>query len=141
MRIAQRKSHLRAMRFHKNNSTADFGLELTILEERECGAGQCMVLSNGILLDIREVERYCKRRKSPASASGLSFPSQDLIFVPLSFNFSRVSDLDYFTSFQRLLWFTSVHFDTCFERGIWTIDKRGVYILKQCAYLRLVRSH
>jgi hypothetical protein len=115
------------MRIHKNNSSAGSGLALAKMKEMGCGSDQCMVLSNGILLDMLEVERYCKRRKSLESSPGLCSLSQDLIFVPLSFKFSKISDLDYFKSFQRLLWFTSVHFDTCFDRGIWTMDERGVY--------------
>ena len=115
------------MRIHKNNSSAGSGLALTIMKEMGYGSDQCMVLSNGILLDMLEVERYRKRRKSLESSPGLCSPSQDLIFVPLSFKFSQISDLGYFKSFRRLLWFTSVHFDTCFDRGIWTTDERGVY--------------
>lgn len=86
-----------------------------------------MVLLNEVLLDIREVERYSKRRKPPANAIKLDYPWQDLTFVPLSFNFSNISILNYFKCFQRLLWLTSVHFDKCLERDPYTMDGRVVY--------------
>ncbi|OQE20423.1 hypothetical protein PENSTE_c013G02027 [Penicillium steckii] len=48
-------------------------------------------------------------------------------FVFLSFGFTALSDPNIFKSFQRLLFYTRVHFEFCFDAGIWTPDRRGLY--------------
>ncbi|KAH7371513.1 hypothetical protein BKA66DRAFT_469446 [Pyrenochaeta sp. MPI-SDFR-AT-0127] len=100
----------------------------TIMRE---GYWNCLLLANGILLDIREVERYYKRRA--ASRTGTAKPPakgsarRHITFVPMPFSINSLSDIPTFENFRRLLWFTGVHFDSCFATGIWSKDNNGLY--------------
>jgi hypothetical protein len=115
------------MGIYKYNCNAGPWFILAKLKDMGYELDQCLVFSNGILLDIREVKLHCKRSKFPASKPEIGPPSQNIVFVPLPFTFSRLSDLEYFKAFQRLLWHTGVHFDSCFDRNIWAMNGQGLY--------------
>lgn len=118
---------MKAWGIRKNNCYADADFILATLKRIGYNIDRYLVLSGGILLDLREVQRYLERKRKSRTGSELPPRAQHLIFVPLPFTFSRLTDLEFFKGFQRLLWYTSVHFGSCFDTGIWTTDDRGVY--------------
>ncbi|PSN74072.1 hypothetical protein BS50DRAFT_627440 [Corynespora cassiicola Philippines] len=94
----------------------------------------CLVIRNGILLDMTSLR--VRSDQNPEiwyphashnydnDASLLRCP---LKLIPLPLRIDVLRDVDIFENFRRLLWYTNVHFDSCFNRKIWVADNRGVY--------------
>lgn len=106
-------------------------VKMGLRQPEECW--DCLVVASGILLDILEVRRYCQRERKKktgpqgAKRSTIRPPRRHFVFIPLPFTFSRLEEPSIFNIFRRLLWFTSMHFDSCFDTGTWSKDNCGLY--------------
>ncbi|KAF7596808.1 hypothetical protein BBP40_012407 [Aspergillus hancockii] len=90
----------------------------------------CLIFAGDVLLDNDEIKRHyewhCLGKKKPRE--GVKIPKRrSSIFIPLSSNLTYLSHPDTFKNFQRLLFYTRVHFETSFESGRWAPDERGLY--------------
>ncbi|KAH8728419.1 hypothetical protein GQ44DRAFT_824226 [Phaeosphaeriaceae sp. PMI808] len=139
MTIGGWKSQLGAWGIYKNISGSDAHHIQRTLKVMGCDFDQCLVISGGILVDLHEVMRHLKRKKTAPIKTNTTPRAPHFIFIPLAFKFSRLSDLDYFKGFQRLLWYTSVHFNSCFDMEIWSKDENGIY--NRSPHLRLGLSN
>ncbi|KAF2679429.1 hypothetical protein K458DRAFT_314259 [Lentithecium fluviatile CBS 122367] len=124
---SQWKSQFRKLGIFKNNCTADATVIRAELEKQGLEAENCLVLSSGVLVDLRDMERYVDRNGGKQDTDNLDSRAGELIIIPLPFTFSRLGNFEIFKSFQRLLWYTREYFNSCFRTGIWTADERGVY--------------
>jgi hypothetical protein len=118
---------LRERSIYRNNCIADTEYILASLRALGYELHQCLVLSDGILIDIERIEKYHDRPRTLLNEPNTHLRAKQILFVPLPFTFSELTDWGYFKGFQRLLWYTKVHFDSCFDMGIWTPDERGIY--------------
>ncbi|KNG81499.1 hypothetical protein ANOM_009991 [Aspergillus nomiae NRRL 13137] len=86
----------------------------------------CLVFANDFLVDNRHVEQSCQRRQG-CLRHPEKIHNKFLTFMHLPFEFRALSQPDTFKSFQQLLFYTRVHFDSSFEAGRWAPDSRGLY--------------
>lgn len=91
-----------------------------------------LVTANGLLLNINDIEDYCKRTGiniQSITCRDQQHPTtrRQLFFVRLPFEFHTLNDPEVFRDFQRMLWLAGVHFHSCFDSGKWTADGNGLY--------------
>ncbi|KAE8376966.1 hypothetical protein BDV26DRAFT_293646 [Aspergillus bertholletiae] len=83
----------------------------------------CLVLVDNVLLDNIDVEKSCRRKNPNAPPKS----KRNIDYIDLSFRFGSLTQPEKFRSFQRLLFYTRSHFESCFESGRWAPDSRGLY--------------
>ncbi|KAF2802077.1 uncharacterized protein BDZ99DRAFT_577063 [Mytilinidion resinicola] len=111
----------------KNNCATEASFILA--EKRRIGREEpwdCLVLAGGVLLSIHDV-KSCSKRTKRAAPHTTRPPRRLLTFVPMPFNIASLEEIGIFRDFRRLLWFTGVHFDSCFDTGTWSKDENGLY--------------
>lgn len=85
-----------------------------------------MVIANGVLLNNQNFMDDCKRKYIKSQISELP-QRRLLIFIPLPFNLTSLSDSGVFERFQRFLFQARVHFESSFDSEKWAPDNRGLY--------------
>lgn len=84
-----------------------------------------LIFASDVLVENEKVEETYKRMKGTRKISNKV--RRDVFTLPLCFSFIALRDPNVFRTFQRLLFHTRVHFDHCFDTGIWAPDERGLY--------------
>ncbi|KAI9036275.1 uncharacterized protein KD926_002093 [Aspergillus affinis] len=95
-----------------------------------------LVLADGLLLDNMDIAQHYKRgqryRRTPQKRE-----ARNITYVDLPFRLTILQDPEVFKSFRRFLFYTRLHFETSFERGIWAPNPQGLYARSMDLRLRL----
>ena len=84
-----------------------------------------VIVVDGVLLHSNEIEEYCRRADWSSPIKGRAI--QETVFTSTPYTFDRLDEPFVFESFRRLLFYTMLHFEKCFQEGEWNVDQRGLY--------------
>ncbi|KAL4814674.1 hypothetical protein BDW67DRAFT_176865 [Aspergillus spinulosporus] len=92
--------------------------------DQTANSGHCLIFADGVLQDNEEIIRHCDRRQdTPKSRTS----PRNITWIWFPFNITKLSDPVIFRNFQYLLFTTRVHFESCFDRGEWAPNHKGLY--------------
>ncbi|ORX92966.1 hypothetical protein BCR34DRAFT_438228, partial [Clohesyomyces aquaticus] len=123
----QWKSILRELGVFKTICQADAKSVLEVTNQLKLHADGCLILLDGILFDLRDVESHQSRTRTKDNSSQAVSRAKNILIIPLPVRLGMLGNLEFFKQFRRLLWYTGVYFDINFDTRIWTPDDRGVF--------------
>jgi Clr5 domain len=117
------KSHITLWGLRKNNQLREAQAILRKKYALESAGFHPLFLIRGQLADMNDIERCCKRAKAEfsttdADAEDHSLP-ESVEYLGFQYHLNLIDAPAKFTELQRFLHNTLVHFDSCFDRGLW----------------------
>jgi hypothetical protein len=88
--------------------------------KRDAAGQPFILLFHDWVVDIDKFERFCQRSRIPVDldGDGASLPPE-IRFLPITASVRPLGEPFDFALLRRLFFYTGVHADSCFDRGIW----------------------
>jgi hypothetical protein len=141
------KNKITAWGLDKKNKRCEAEAILREKRKRDAAGQPCVFIARGFVVDVDDVERFCKRSRISVPFNGdavgdeVSLPPE-IQCVPLEPSTRPMDEPSNFSVLRGLFYHIAVHADSCFERGIWKIESGNVsHFGKHCWAGYQVLSH